>query len=171
VTGPEKLASIRTYGLHQAAGNCEYDLLIWLKLGGVANDSRNLWPENGRSPNLKDQAENYLHARVREGGMSLASAQRFIALDWVSFYDHNLKPKPKPAPPPLTPAASPPAPPSPADEGIVHPGAFCSPQGATGHTSAGTPTVCKPALDGRSLAAQLNRGPTEAPPTAAIDKR
>lgn len=130
-----------------------------------------LWPENDRSPNLKDQVENYLHARVCDGGMSLASAQRIIALDWVSFYDQNLRPKPKPGTPPPTPAASPRAPPSPTDESVVHPRAFCSPQGATGHTSAGTPTVCKPASAQRSLAAQLNRGPTEAPPTAASDKR
>ena len=37
--------------------------------------------------------------------MSLASAQRIIALDWVSFYNQNLKPKPKP-PPPLAAAAA-----------------------------------------------------------------
>ena len=96
MTGPEKLASIRAYGLHQAAGNYEYDHLISLKLGGAANDGRNLWPENGRSPNLKDEVENYLHARVCDGGMLLASAQRIIALDWVSFYDQNVKPKQRP---------------------------------------------------------------------------
>jgi hypothetical protein len=127
VTGPEKLASIRAYGLHQRAGSYEYDHLISLELGGAANDSRNLWPELGASPNLKDREENYLHVRVCDGRMSLARAQRVIALDWVSFYNQNVKPKPERKPPP----------PSPPDEGIVHPGAFCSPQGATGHTSAG----------------------------------
>jgi hypothetical protein len=44
--------------------------------------------------------------------------------------------------------ASPPGPSSPAGEGIVDPSAFCSPQGATGHTSAGTRMVCEPASDG-----------------------
>lgn len=142
VTGPEKLASMRAYGLHQGAAAYEYDHLISLQLGGAANDSRNLWPENGGSPNLKDKVENYLHARVCDGRMLLARAQRIIALSWVSFYNQNLKPKSKPEPP-RPPQATPP------DEGVVHPGAFCSPEGATGHTTAGTPMVCEPASDGR----------------------
>lgn len=142
VTEPEKLASIRAYGLRQRAGAYEYDHLISLELGGAANDSRNFWPENGASPNLKDKVENYLHVRVCDGRVSLARARRIIALDWVTFYNQNVKPKPKPPPPP---AAS-----SPPDEGTVHPGAFCSPQGATGHTDLGTPMVCEPASDGRN---------------------
>jgi hypothetical protein len=100
VTGPEKLASIRAYGLHQGPSAYEYDHLISLELGGAANDSRNLWPENGASPNLKDKVENYLHARVCDGRMSLARAERIIAFGWVSFYNHNLKPKPKAKPKP-----------------------------------------------------------------------
>jgi hypothetical protein len=98
ITEPEKLASIRAYGFHKSASNYEYDHLISLELGGAANDSRNLWPEPGASPNLKDKVEGYLHARVCDGDMSLASAQRIIALDWVSFYNQNLKPKPAPQP-------------------------------------------------------------------------
>lgn len=141
VTEPEKLASIRAYGLHQAPSAYEYDHLISLELGGAANDSRDLWPENGASPNLKDKVENYLHARVCDGRVSLARAQRIIALNWVSFYKLNVKPKPAPSPSPT--------PSSPPDEGVVHPGAFCSPLGATGHTTAGTPMVCGPASDGR----------------------
>ena len=136
VTGPEKRASMRAYGLHLSAGHYEYDHLISLELGGATNDSRNLWPELGGSPNLKDKVENYLHAQVCDGRVTLSRAQRIIALDWVSFYERNLAPKPKaPAPP---------------DEGVVHPGAFCSPRGATGHTAAGTPMVCEPASDGRN---------------------
>jgi hypothetical protein len=115
-----------------------------LELGGAANDSRNLWPEPGASPNLKDKEENYLHARVCDGRISLARAQQIIALDWVSYFNRNVKLKPK-APPAPPPRSSP----SPPDEGIVHPGAFCSPEGATGHTTAGTPMVCEPASDGR----------------------
>jgi uncharacterized membrane protein YgcG len=34
--------------------------------------------------------------------------------------------------------------------GTVHPGSFCSPQGATGVTKAGTPMVCGPGSDGRN---------------------
>ncbi len=139
VTRPEKLASIRAYGLRQSASHFEYDHLISLELGGAANDRRNLWPENGASPNLKDKVESYLHVRVCDGRVSLARSQRIIALDWVGFYKRNLEPKPKPKPP-----AGPP------DEGVVHPGAFCSPAGATGHTVAGTPMVCGPASDGRN---------------------
>jgi hypothetical protein len=30
-----------------------------------------------------------------------------------------------------------------ADAGVVHPGAFCSPEGATGHTAKGTPMTCR----------------------------
>ncbi len=145
VTEPEKLASMRAYGFHRSARNYEYDHLIPLELGGAANDSRNLWPEPGSSPNLKDKEENYLHARVCGNRMSLSRAQRIIALGWVSFYKSTLvKPKPesRPTPPPPSTAAP--------YEGTVHPGAFCTPQGATGETSAGTPMVCEPASDGRN---------------------
>jgi hypothetical protein len=90
-------------------------------------------------PNLKDRVENYLRAKVCDGAVSLARAQRIVALDWVHFYKTVIAP-PKPPPPP---------PPSPPDEGVVPPGAFCSPEGATGHTTAGTPMVCGPASDGR----------------------
>jgi hypothetical protein len=148
ITQPEKLASIRAYGLHQGPRSYEYDHLISLELGGAPNDSRNLWPEPGASPNLKDKVENYLHARVCNGRISLASAQRIVAVAWVSFYNDHLKPPPKPRPShPSNPQPQPPS--SPPDEGTVHPGAFCSPEGATGHTSAGTPMVCEPASDGR----------------------
>jgi hypothetical protein len=71
------------------------------------------------------------------------------------------KPPPPPPPPPATkaptkaPAAPPAANPAPApgratppaassDQGTVHPGAFCSPSGATGRTSKGTAMVCGP---------------------------
>ncbi|MCU1472250.1 HNH endonuclease family protein [Amnibacterium sp.] len=39
--------------------------------------------------------------------------------------------------------SSAPKPPARADAGVVHPGAFCSPQGATGHTAKGTPMTCR----------------------------
>jgi Protein of unknown function (DUF3761) len=98
VTAPEKLASIRAYGLRKGPHSYEYDHLISLELGGAANDSRNLWPEPGALPNLKDKVENSLHARVCSGSMKLARAQTIIATAWVWFYDRYLKPKPKPAP-------------------------------------------------------------------------
>lgn len=59
-------------------------------------------------------------------------------------------PAPKPAPAPAPKPAPAPAP-KPAPAGVVHPGAFCSPQGAVGVTSAGTAMVCKPsATDNRA---------------------
>jgi hypothetical protein len=146
VTEPEKLASMRGYGTHQSAHQYEYDHLISLELGGATNDARNLWPEPGASPNLKDKVENYLHNKVCDHAMSLARAQRIVALDWVHYYKTVVnppKPKPKPKPPKPTPTPTPP------DEGVVHPGSFCSPEGATGHTSKGTLMVCGPASDGR----------------------
>jgi Protein of unknown function (DUF1524) len=48
-------------------------------------------------------------------------------------------PAPAPAPPPATTARPPTAP----HAGTVHPGAFCSPPGARGVTTAGTAMVCK----------------------------
>lgn len=50
----------------------------------------------------------------------------------------------KPYTPPATspPATSPPATQPPANSGSVHPGAYCSPAGATGYTSEGTPMTC-----------------------------
>ncbi|HZE14373.1 MAG TPA: DUF3761 domain-containing protein [Mycobacterium sp.] len=102
VTGPEKLASIRAYGFHQGPGAYEYDHLIPLELGGAANDSRNLWPENGGAPNKKDKVETFLHARVCHGRIALARAQRIIALDWVSYYRNTVQPPPPPPPPPPT---------------------------------------------------------------------
>jgi hypothetical protein len=64
VTEPEKLASMRAYGVHRSPGQYEYDHLISLELGGATNDARNLWPEPGDSPNLKDKVENSLHHTV-----------------------------------------------------------------------------------------------------------
>jgi hypothetical protein len=145
VAEPEKLASMRAYGVHRSPGQYEYDHLISLELGGATNDARNLWPEPGDSPNLKDKVENSLHHTVCDGTVSLARAQRIVALDWVHYYKTVVAP-PKPQPQPPQPQPTPVGPP---DEGVVHPGSFCSPEGATGHTTIGTPMVCGPASDGR----------------------
>ena len=66
--------------------NYEYDHLVSLELGGAPNDARNLWPEPGGSPNVKDPLENRLHALVCDGTITLAAAQRAIAVDWVAAY-------------------------------------------------------------------------------------
>lgn len=70
------------YGL--ASGTVsELDHLVPLELGG-ANDAANLWPEVGKLPNPKDKVENDLRDAVCSGKVSLASAQKAIASDWVT---------------------------------------------------------------------------------------
>ena len=87
ITEPEKFASLRAYGVGAARVSAyEYDHLVSLELGGGRNDARNLWPEPGASPNVKDGLENRLHARVCAGEMTLAAAQLAIARDWVAAY-------------------------------------------------------------------------------------
>jgi|SRR5271166_1495872 len=93
VTEPEKYASMEAYGLVGRASAYEYDHLVPLELGGAVNDPRNLWPElNYTHPtgydelNPKDAVEYALNRRVCARMMTLAQAQRLIALDWVAAY-------------------------------------------------------------------------------------
>ncbi|MEA2212384.1 MAG: hypothetical protein QOF83_2332 [Solirubrobacteraceae bacterium] len=86
ITETEKRASLRAYGDHRPLRDYEYDHLVSLELGGARNDARNLWPEPGGTPNPKDSLENRLHSRVCDGSMTLATAQRTIARDWVGAY-------------------------------------------------------------------------------------
>jgi hypothetical protein len=91
VTEPEKLASMRAYGLTGTSAY-EYDHLVPLELGGAVNDPRNLWPEpdyparEGFYLNPKDRLETALRRLVCAGRLSLSAAQRAIAGDWVSAY-------------------------------------------------------------------------------------
>jgi Excalibur calcium-binding domain len=73
------------YGDPGPASVYEYDHLVSLELGGAVNDPRNLWPEPGASPNLKDSVENALHRMVCDGQMQLAQAQRIIATGWAAW--------------------------------------------------------------------------------------
>jgi hypothetical protein len=86
VTETEKRASLASYGDAGPLHAYEYDHLVPLELGGARNDPRNLWPEPGSTPNPKDALENRLRAMVCAGQLSLAGAQREIALDWVGAY-------------------------------------------------------------------------------------
>jgi len=106
VSEPEKFASMAAYGDHRSASNYEYDHLVPLELGGATNDRRNLWPEPGASPNPKDSVENALNQKVCGGKMTLATAQRLVARNWVAVY-HSLhhKPRPHSSPRPRPPAA------------------------------------------------------------------
>ena len=84
VTEPEKRASLRAYGERGPLRDYEYDHLIPLELGGAPNDPRNLWPEPGGSPNLKDRLENRLHALVCARRLSLGTARRAVAGNWIT---------------------------------------------------------------------------------------
>lgn len=86
VTYREKRASMRAYGDHGATRRYEYDHLIPLELGGAPNDTRNLWPEPGATPNRKDRLESRLRRDVCAGRVTLAAARREIARNWVAAY-------------------------------------------------------------------------------------
>jgi hypothetical protein len=94
VTEQEKAASLAAYGDPGPLSDYEYDHFVPLELGGATNDPRNLWPEPGASPNPKDAVEDELRQEVCDGRLSLATAQREIASDWVSIAR-----RPAPSPP------------------------------------------------------------------------
>lgn len=85
ITEAEKYASMRAYGDRGSASRYEYDHFVPLELGGATNDSRNLWPEPGASPNPKDAVENHLRREVCDGGLTLAQAQKLIVTNWVAL--------------------------------------------------------------------------------------
>jgi hypothetical protein len=68
------------YGQHDVSG--ELDHLIPLELGGD-NDAKNLWVEAGPIPNPKDAVENALNQAVCSGQITLRTAQREIARNWL----------------------------------------------------------------------------------------
>ena len=86
----EKDAVYAEYGItHRATGEYEVDHFVSLELGG-SNDISNLWPEPAEpTPGFhqKDKVENYLHAQVCSGAMTLEEAQRQIATNWLAVYD------------------------------------------------------------------------------------
>ena len=94
ITEREKQASMAAYGDTDSARHYEYDHLVSLELGGATNDARNLWPEPGGSPNVKDRIENRLHRLVCAGSVTLSSAQSQIAHDWAKAYRRYLGPIP-----------------------------------------------------------------------------
>ena len=77
----------------QPQGANEVDHFISLELGG-SNDIKNLWLEPASpTPGFheKDAVENYLHAQVCNGSMSLEEAQKKISTDWYKVFI-NLQP-------------------------------------------------------------------------------
>jgi len=95
----------RVYSSYDLTGNhtgfcnspqgCEVDHLISLELGG-SNDIKNLWPEpyEGEQFNahVKDRLENFLHAEVCAGRISLTTAQKEIATDWKESFRRRIGP-------------------------------------------------------------------------------
>ena len=70
----------------------EEDHFIPLELGGNPIDPRNLWPEPFETSrpdggaHYKDKVENYLHAQVCAGSLTLEEAQKEITGDWYRVY-------------------------------------------------------------------------------------
>jgi hypothetical protein len=80
----------REYGMRDVpTDKYEVDYLITPGLGG-ADDIRNLWPEPRYdtiwNSTVKDQLEEHLHRLVCTGKLSLATAQKDVASDWISAY-------------------------------------------------------------------------------------
>jgi hypothetical protein len=86
-----KQKACKAYGIARA--NCtgrkyEIDHLISLELGGT-NDQKNLWPQPyfpKPGAKQKDVVENWLHAQVCHGAMTLEDAQHSIATDWYAVF-------------------------------------------------------------------------------------
>ena len=74
VTSAEKAEVFHRYNEPDVAGKYEVDHFISLELGG-SNNVTNLWPEPYTpipGAHQKDTIENYLHAQVCKGAMTLA---------------------------------------------------------------------------------------------------
>lgn len=88
-----KIEQIGEYGYSDSRLNdYEEDHFIPLELGGNPTDPKNLWPEPFETSipdggaHAKDKVENYLHAEVCSGTLTLDEAQHEIAEDWYRIY-------------------------------------------------------------------------------------
>jgi hypothetical protein len=74
----------------------EEDHFIPLELGGNPTDPKNLWPEPYSTSiadggaHAKDKVENYLHAEVCSGSLTLDQAQHEITEDWYRVYKQSV---------------------------------------------------------------------------------
>ena len=89
-----KVEQISEYGYADSRlRDYEEDHFIPLELGGNPTDPRNLWPEPFETSipdggaHAKDKVENYLHAEVCAGSLTLEQAQREISEDWYRVYE------------------------------------------------------------------------------------
>lgn len=92
-----KIKQMQDYDLPGSTKDYEEDHLISLELGGNPTDPNNLWPEGYTASvadggaKTKDKVENYLHAQVCSGAITLAEAQSEISTDWYLVYVNDLK--------------------------------------------------------------------------------
>jgi hypothetical protein len=88
-----KIKQLKTLGWSdQSTADYEEDHLISLELGGNPTDPNNLWPESYKTtPNArdKDKVENYLHAEVCNGAMTLQEAQKEVSGDWTKIQTNS----------------------------------------------------------------------------------
>jgi hypothetical protein len=110
-----KVSQLVTYGFSdRRLGDYEEDHLISLELGGSPRSAKNLWPEPHHivvggvdfGSFTKDVLENALKRQVCAGTISLATAQREIAGNWVKYWKLSktgsaTAPVPTPAPTPV----------------------------------------------------------------------
>jgi hypothetical protein len=92
-----KLEQISEYGYSDSRlRDYEEDHFIPLELGGNPTDPKNLWPEPFETSvpdggaHAKDKVENYLHAEVCSGSLTLDQAQREISQDWYRVYQASV---------------------------------------------------------------------------------
>ena len=88
-----KVEQIREYAYPDSSlKDYEEDHFIPLELGGNPTDPKNLWPEPFETSipdggaHAKDEVENYLHAEVCAGSLTLEQAQKEITEDWYRVY-------------------------------------------------------------------------------------
>jgi hypothetical protein len=92
-----KIEQIGAYGYSDSRlRDYEEDHFIPLELGGNPTDPKNLWPEPFETSlpdggaHAKDKVENYLHAEVCSGSLTLDQAQREISVDWYRVYQASV---------------------------------------------------------------------------------
>jgi hypothetical protein len=92
-----KVEQIGEYGYSDSKlRDYEEDHFIPLELGGNPTDPRNLWPEPYETSipdggaHTKDKVENYLHAEVCSGSLTLEQAQHEITEDWYRVYTESV---------------------------------------------------------------------------------
>lgn len=92
-----KVEQINEYGYSDSrVRDYEEDHFIPLELGGNPTDPKNLWPEPFETSipdggaHAKDKVENYLHAEVCSGSLTLEQAQREITEDWYRVYTNSV---------------------------------------------------------------------------------